>query len=56
MKHIGLIVFIVGTLMLILPALANFENKITLVVGLGIMLVGIVLHCIFTRKAIDKQE
>ena len=56
MKHIGLIVFILGTLLLIIPGLANFESKVTLVTGLSIMLVGIVLHCILTRIAIDKQK
>ncbi|MBO4370078.1 MAG: hypothetical protein J5808_01795 [Paludibacteraceae bacterium] len=55
MKHIGLSVFILGALVLIIPAVADFESKITLILGLALILVGLVLHCIFTKKAIDAQ-
>ncbi|MBP5315853.1 MAG: hypothetical protein J6Y87_08335 [Muribaculaceae bacterium] len=56
MKHIGMIVFILGTLLLIIPAVAGFESKITMSSALFVMIAGVALHVFFTRKAVDEQK
>lgn len=56
MRNIGIIVFLLGVLGLILPALLHFESNLTLSIGGGVMLAGVILYVYFTKKEMDNVQ
>jgi len=43
-------------LALIIPSFANFESNTTLAIGLALLIIGIVIHIIVSRKSLDSDN
>ncbi len=55
MKHIGLIIVLLGALALIIPFFLNCETNTTLAVGAVLIVAGAIVHGIVMKKGIDND-
>ncbi len=53
LNNLGVIVILLGALALIIPTFAGFGSNVTLIIGGVLMLAGLIIHIIMTRKSTD---
>jgi hypothetical protein len=53
-KNLGIVVIILGALALIIPSFFGFNSNTTLTIGGVLLLAGLIVHIIMTKKNTDK--